>query len=898
MNIPYFLLGLTVSGMSLLPASADVPVIPRPVKEMTPNGSPLENYAALVQKKDQVCILGNNTIIKASDALQNEKSYIQGILAKLPASPSSKASVINLSIDPSIAKEGYTLKVSPSVIDIVGGDAAGVFYGIQSINQMLIVGHSKGTIAIPAMAVEDAPSTQWRGMMLDTARHYHSPAFIKKFIDLLALHKMNRLHWHLVDSEGWRLEIKKYPKLVEVTKDYPASYPSEDPTDKSRPAVYMYGHFHGGGYYTQDEVKDIVKYAKSRHVEIMPEIEFPGHSMVALTAYPEFGTTGKVPSVKSNISVDLYGPNEKALGFFKDVLDETMALFPFEMIHFGGDEAPKGQWKESPEAQAKIKQLGLKDENELQAWMFNELAKHIAKKGRRPAGWEEIMHGDNMNTLTKTAVVMPWLSTDNAVKSANEGLGIIHSQTGPFYFDSWQTNSPADNWTLYKGPFTLESVYSFNLYPDKLTEKGRKNVYGAQAQLWNELMPKSEFIEYQAFPRAAALAELTWTPENRKDYKDFYKRLINHGKVLDAYNVNYRYINPLPSGEWNASTLSKNTFDIPLPTEKMADAQGEMVVQFDYKKGNSRLNIKSVELLNNGKLVASDEHEGFAGVQSQDNTYRLKFKAKVPGKYSLRITHTNEDKNSEGELTIFTGKGLELFNPANFAGGDYPSAQWTTGETKASVSNLRIPMDGIVKEPGSYELIFNMKQIKAPVIAGDIKIQGTEGTKATTKAIAAMNDKSKTAILPVNIQSQDIKRGNSITFRLKSAQPSAGEVRVRMTKDLQKNSPTNYAWNPEILKSNKTIAYINDFTPTTNGKINISFQFKSGGNALNINAVQIIKNGAIIAESTQKGFAGNNPKDNTYSIESPSIKAGDKYNIRLSIEGAGGSNSHGEVIIN
>ncbi len=902
------LLRLTAGLISIIPAWADVPVIPRPAEELAPEGTPLEGYARLAQDASKVFMATPATRINAATDLSKEAAMLKEFIAKSPSINTSKSTtVIDLSIDSKLPAEGYRLKVGPDRISIEGGDAAGVFYGIQSLNQMLIVGKDQKWAGIPPMTITDAPSTTWRGAMLDSARHFKPVAFMKKFIDTMALHKLNRLHWHLVDSEGWRLEVKKYPKLTEVCKDFPAVYPGEDPSDKSRPARFMYGHFHGGGYYTQDEIRDIVQYAKDRHIEIMPEIEFPGHSMVALTAYPEFSTTGKAPTDRSNISSALYGPNEKALGFLKDVLDETMDLFPFEMIHFGGDEAPKGEWKNSPEAQAKIKELGLKDEDALQAWMFNELAEHIAKRGKRPAGWEEIMHGSNMDHLTKKAVIMPWLSINNAVKSANNGYGVIHTSTCPFYFDSWQTDSPAENWALYRG-FTMDKVYNFNMFPDTLTEDGKKNIMGVQAQLWAELMPYTDNVEYQAYPRLSALSELAWTPSEKLNYKEFYKRLLNHEAVYKAYNIKNRYIDPLPIAEWTPELLKKPEAIIAIPAEIITKAwgtdsngksHGEMVVQFDYKGGASGLDILKVELLQNGKIVSTDAHKGFTGTRKEDNTYRLKFHNPKPEGYSLRITHENTQgkQDSRGDITIYTGKGLELFDPRNFAGGDYPTLQWTSDDTKAKLSTLRIPMDGVVREAGPHELIFTMKDLKHPAFVGDISIQGTSGTGTTSKAHATLDAAADTAIIPLDITSNDIKPGNSIVFKIKTDQAAGGNVRIRQTKTMPVKAPGIYLWNPDILTGNTVIAYIKGIKAEANGKFNISFDYRAGGNALDIKSVQILEKGKTIASSNQAGFAGNNPKDNKYTLESPRIRQGQTYDIRMIISGAGGQDSHGEVSI-
>lgn len=881
---------------------ADVPVIPRPQVEQNPDGSALKGF----REAKSGFRIDLPVAIEAPDSLKNEKENLEEFDRQFWSGIRTEASGTNrivLSLDEALPSEGYRMQVTDKGIAIAGGSPAGVFYGIQSLKQMVLADADQvkagKQVFIPAMTLEDAPSTVWRGVMLDTARHYMPKEFIKKFIDVVSVYKLNRLHWHLVDSEAWRLEIKKYPKLVEVAEGFPLEYPSEDPTVRSRPAKFMYGDFHGGGYYTQDDVREIVAYAKARHIEIMPEIEFPGHAMAALTAYPEFGTTGKVPVIKSNHSPDLFAPNEKALGFLRDVLDETMELFPFEVIHFGGDEAPKVQWKESKEAQDKIKELGLNDENELQAWMFNELAAHIKKKGRRPAGWEEIMHGHNMETLTKDAIVMPWLSAQNAVKSANAGLGVIHSQTGMFYLDSWQTDSPADNWTLYRGPLTLKKLYNFNLYPEGLTEEGRKNILGAQCFLWTELLTKPEHVEYQGFPRLTSFAEMMWTKQERKDYEDYYERLIRHIPVLDAYKVNYRYINPLPVAKWDAGKLKKGKFTVTLPEDTVKGLTGEMIVQFDYTGGGSGLEIKKVEFANDGKVIATDEHDGFTGAKKNDNTYRLKYGDVKLGKSELIITHGNArgKTDSQGDITVFSGKGLELFDPKNFIGGDYPSASWTTGDTKSEESDVRIYMDGIVRKDGPHELIINLKQAKSPVVVGNVRVTGTAGGGSVFNVSATVDEKNKTAILPIDLKKGDLALGNSMLLGVKSANPSSADVRVRLTKDFPGTDGKKYKWNPELFADGGIIAYAREVLPTGDGVIKLKFNYTGGGNAMEIKGVQVIDNGLVIAESDQNGSAGANPKDNAYTLESSKIQRGKKYSLRMIVAGMGGNDTNGELVV-
>lgn len=612
-----------------------------------------------------------DTVVVAPAELAGEAGFLARHLrtaAGLPAPVRESGAGIVLALDQSLPAEGYSLAITPTGVTIKGGSPAGVFYGVQTFMQALppaVYGGDpapKADWSAQAMRVQDAPATPWRGLMLDSARHFQPKAFILKFLDAMAAQKLNRLHWHLVDSEGWRLEIKKYPKLTEVTKDAPAYYPEEIPTNPTFHARYRYGYDHGGGYYTQDDIREIVAYAKARHIVIVPEIEFPGHAKIALTAYPEFSTTRKVPSVRSNISPDLIGVHPEAMAFLRDVLDETMDLFPGEYLHFGGDEAPKGQWKQSREAQAKIDELGLRasshPEDALQAWMFNEMAAHVAKRGRKAVGWEEIMHGDNLGRLAKGSAIMAWLGAPNAVKSANAGYGAIFTNVGPFYLDSYQVRDEREPSALYGGPFTVEAIHGFDIFPAAVTPENRKNILGAQCQLWTELMPRTDDVEYQAFPRACALAELTWTaPALRKDTAGFLSRLAAHGDRLTALGLNHRRISPPASLRWTPAFLGPmRDWVVPVPAAQVAGLSkgAPLSVRFEYREGGCGLEIEAVELLSDGKVVAGDRHKGFAGGNSRDNAYKVALPSGAkPGKLALRfVAHGAGGTDSKGEVVL------------------------------------------------------------------------------------------------------------------------------------------------------------------------------------------------------------------------------------------------------
>ena len=902
--IPFFSVPAALAALAVS-AFAEVPVIPRVAKEQSP-----EDFVKAAQSSRAVAVSARSEIV-APAGLENERNFLKGVLKKrVPAkgkNSSGGTGKITLSLSGKLPAEGYRMKISSSGVRIEGGSAAGVFYGVQSLNQMLFAVADAGAPgALPAVAIEDAPLCSWRGVHVDSARHFQPKEWIMKFIDVLSLYKINRLHWHLVDSEGWRLEIKKYPKLAKLCDEYPAYYDCEDPTNKAARATFKYGYFHGGGHYTQEDVKEIVAYAKARHVEIMPEIEFPAHAMAALTAYPEFNTSGKVPSVRSNHSPDLILPNDKGLGFLKDILNETMDLFPFGFIHFGGDEAPKGHWKESPIAQTKIRELGLdkhgdKAENALQAWMFNEMAAHVAKRGKRPVGWEEIMHDDNMEHLTKKAVIMPWLSLGNAVKSANAGHGVIHVSTAPFYLDSQQSDSPADNWPLYDGTaFRLPNLYNFNLFPGSLTAEGRKNILGAQCQLWAELLPKPEHVEFQAFPRVLALAELTWTPQERKNYDDFYRRLIPQAKLLDAHKINYRHIDPLPSGTWSADALSSKTFEIPVEPARLkaADETG-LVAAFRHTKG-APLKLRKVELLRGGKVVAADEHDDVADEKTPGGVaFRLPLETPVPaGKYALRVTHANAsgERESAGEVRVFSGRrGTALFDPRNFRGGDYPSALWNKTQTKGGKADVRFSTEGLLTAPGDYELVFTAKNPEEEILVSRLRVAGAKNETPVSKTVAKISAQNPTGIVPVKIDAKALRGGNALVATVESKKPSQGEIRVRRAEAFPKKGG-KFAWNADVL-SKGAVLYARDVAVKSAGRLRATFRYTGGGNGADILSVQALSAGAVVAEDSHKGFAGGNPKDNVFTLESSALKPGAKIDLRVTMAGAGGTNSEGEITV-
>ncbi len=426
-----------------------------------------------------------------------------------------------------LPREGYYFKISPSKILVKGKSEKGLFYGIQSLVQL--VHQNKKTI--PAVEIKDFPRYKYRGVHLDVGRHFFSPTFIKKYIDMLALHKINTFHWHLTEDQGWRIEIKKYPKLTEV-----GAYRSETVVGHAGQSDKYDGKRYGG-FYTQEEVKEIVAYAQKRHVKIIPEIELPGHSRAALAAYPELGCTGGPYTVSRTWGVrkDIYcAGKEKTFEFLEDVLTEVMELFPSEYIHIGGDEAPKDRWKICDRCQKRIKAENLKDEHELQSYFITRIEKFLNDNGRRIIGWDEILEGG----LAPNATVMSWRGIKGGLAAARSEHDVIMTPVSHCYFDYYQA-MPEFEPLAIGGYLTVKKVYSFDPVPPTLQPEYRKYVIGGQANVWTEYMKTSDHVEYMLNPRLAAMAEALWTPKTKKDWEGFQKRLQSHFKLLAKKDINY-----------------------------------------------------------------------------------------------------------------------------------------------------------------------------------------------------------------------------------------------------------------------------------------------------------------------------------------------------------------------
>jgi hexosaminidase len=447
---------------------------------------------------------------------------------------------IVLVADPDIAHpEAYRLHISRRAIRITGGSPQGVFYGIQSLRQMLPPGIESpeltGThlpLTLPRLMIEDYPAFSYRGMHLDVARHFFPVSFIKKYIDLMALHKMNNFHWHLTEDQGWRIEIKQYPLLTEV-----GAWRSETLIGHGGRPPFEFDGKPYGGYYTQEEIREVLAYAAERFVNVIPEIEMPGHATAALASYPHLGCTGGPYEVITRWGVfpDVFcAGNDAVFEFLENVLTEVADLFPSHFIHIGGDECPKTRWKECPQCQARIEEQGLADEYELQSYFIRRIENFLLGLGRNIIGWDEILEGG----LAPNATVMSWRGTEGGIEAARLGQNAIMTPGSHCYFDHYQAD-PETQPLAIGGFTTLEKVYSYNPVPEELSREEARHILGAQGNVWTEYMKTPSHVEYMAYPRAIALAEVVWSPAGTRDYRDFLERLRWHRQRLDALNVNY-----------------------------------------------------------------------------------------------------------------------------------------------------------------------------------------------------------------------------------------------------------------------------------------------------------------------------------------------------------------------
>lgn len=480
----------------------------------------------------------------SNEELRQLAAYFQLTINEIsgikPKNEEKKDNIISFAIvdDNRLGEEGYELVSGPSSVQIRANSGKGIFYGMQSLFQVLPSVRTNAPLLVPGMIIVDYPRFAWRGMHLDVSRHFFSPEMVKRYIDLLALYKMNTFHWHLVDDSGWRIEIKRYPKLTDVgawrvdRNDKP--WGSREPAKEGEAATY-------GGYYTQEQIKEIVKYAQLRNITIVPEIEMPGHSVAALAAYPELGCSGKPQFVNTGgrypegVQSSFCPGKEESFIFLQNVLEEVMALFPSTFIHVGGDEVDKSHWKNCEFCQQRKRAEKLKDENELQSYMIQRMERFLSSKGRRLIGWDEILEGG----LAPGATVMSWRGEAGGIAAARMKHDVVMTPGHPCYFDHYQAGPEGEPLSI-GGMNTLKNVYDYEPIPKELEKEYHKYVLGAQANIWTEYIQTADHLEYMLLPRLAALAEVVWSPSSIRDWEDFNRRLKGwHFRMYDFKGLRY-----------------------------------------------------------------------------------------------------------------------------------------------------------------------------------------------------------------------------------------------------------------------------------------------------------------------------------------------------------------------
>ncbi|MCK5028661.1 MAG: beta-N-acetylhexosaminidase [Bacteroidales bacterium] len=510
----------------------EISVIPQPVSiEKTNSSFELNENTTIVFE------YGDDGFEKVALYLQKEISKMHHLRLKVMTSgnhPPKNTILLLQDIKTDYGDEGYALISNKNNIQITSRTPRGGFYGTQTLLQLIDVKQTESgfeyNTSIAGVKIFDKPEFTYRGMHLDVCRHFYDKEFVKKYIDLLAMHKMNTFHWHLTEDQGWRIEIKKYPKLTEI-----GSYRSETMIDKNWDKFDGTPH---SGFYTQEDIKEIVKYAEDRFITIIPEIEMPGHSLAALAAYPEFGCNGGPYKVAKTWGVfeDVYcAGNDNTFKFLEDVLSEVIELFPGKYIHIGGDECPKEQWKKCPKCQQRIKEEGLADEFELQSYFIKRIEKFLIANDKKLIGWDEILEGG----LAPEATVMSWRGTEGGIEAAKSGHDVIMSPNSDCYFDHYQADPK--NEPLAIGGFTsLEDVYNYYPIPEELSANEAKHILGAQANLWTEYIATPEHLEYMILPRMCALSEVVWSNKQTKNFDDFKIRLKKHLYRLGSQNYNFR----------------------------------------------------------------------------------------------------------------------------------------------------------------------------------------------------------------------------------------------------------------------------------------------------------------------------------------------------------------------
>ena len=604
-------------------ATADTPapaIIPLPVK--------MEVKTGVFTVTPETVIVADEaskaTARQLSEFLKPATGFALAVTSQAPADAKASITLVQDQALARLGKEGYQLIVTPAGIRIAAAGQVGLFYGVQTLRQLLppeIFSESVPAKAVmwsmPCVVIEDQPRFAWRGLMLDSGHDFQRKEFVKRFIDLMALHKLNLFHWHLTDLGTWSLEIKGRPKLLE--------------------AVTRAKNIKKPGFYSQDEIREVVSYAAARHITILPEIEMPGHSPPALIAYPELDCPTPYPAgwPGNGGPWEFCVSNEKTYAFLEEVLSQVAGLFPGPYVHVGGDECPKKHWLSCPSCQAKMKAENLKTGEELQSYFFKRIGKFLESKNRRMIGWGEILEGG----LAPKATVMSWLGMNAGITAAKAGHDVVMAPTTWAYFDNAR--------------IPVESVYGFEPIPKELTAEQAVHVLGAQAQMWTDSHPSEDRIDALVYPRAAAFSEVVWSAAASRNYDAFAVRLQAHLRRLATLGVHFK---PLfigtTVGRWDVKKKQEKQVVMEWPLADGLKGAGRYDVMFRYEEGSARLMIYSVEIIQDGKVLATDKHFGFSGVNGYNNEYQVKLPELSDMPLTLRATVSTDREDSRGRILI------------------------------------------------------------------------------------------------------------------------------------------------------------------------------------------------------------------------------------------------------
>ncbi len=521
-----------VSAMGQKVERASYDVVPLPDKMFMTRRLPF-----MLNQETKIAYSGNEDMKRNAEFLSLYIKETTGMNLQVTEAKKKQRNTIMLSLNKKISeKEGYGITIHDAGVLIEGQTAAGVFYGIQTLRKSLPIVKDAKVIELPAVQISDAPRFEYRGMMLDVSRHFFSVDFVKQYINLIALHNMNILHWHLTDDQGWRVEIKKYPKLTEISSQRKETVIGRN--------SQVYDGTPYGGYYTQEQMREIVRYAHDRYIEVIPEIDMPGHMLAVLAAYPELGCTGGPYEVGTSWGVFddiLCAGKEETFKFIQDVLDEVMDIFPSKYIHIGGDEAPRTEWKKCELCQKRIKEEGITGDDKmsaeakLQGYFAKRVEKYLNKNGRKLIGWDELLESN----VDKSAAIMSWRGMKGGIEASSLGHDVVMTPTDHVYFDHYQVEETWNEPLNICCTLTMEKVYEFEPAPDTLSEEAKKHILGAQGNLWTEYITCENLAEYMVLPRMGALAESQWMQPEKKDYKDFVRRAAHLCEIYDLYGITY-----------------------------------------------------------------------------------------------------------------------------------------------------------------------------------------------------------------------------------------------------------------------------------------------------------------------------------------------------------------------